>query len=429
MMLETALESRTLRRGTAIGMYLLIALTYVVNGMDRSVFSNFVKSITTEFHLSLAEGGLLSTVYAIGFGVTGIFAGYLLDRAARKSVMVAGILVYSVFTLLIPLSHGFWDMTAYRVITGVGEAMQQTAIFTIAGVFFARRRNLALGGLNAAYGVGAFIGPLLGTQIFLMSSGNWRPPLYVFGALGLVFAAVTMLVLSSDFSEYGKRARENAGAPAGPSAASAPGSWFNRNVVLLSIANIMIGILNYGYVGLYPTFLKSELHFSPSAAAFAQSLYGIGAITGIVSGYLGDRFGERRLVYLAVVGSAVSGVLMFDVAHAQWQQVLLSFLFGSFGSGFLFVNVYAMTQKAVRAAHVGKASGIASSAHYLGAGFAGALFGAMVDAWNWHLATVVQMVAIPAIAIVCVFFVRMTKQQPAGVSTDPAATVVGSETS
>lgn len=426
-MLETAVASRTVRRGTATAMYLLIALSYVVNAMDRSVFSNLVKSISTEFHLNLTEGGLLSTVYAIGFGVTGIFAGYLLDRAARKSVMVAGILVYSLFTLIMPLSHGFWDMTAYRVISGVGEAMQQTAIFTIAGVFFARRRNLAIGGLNAAYGVGAFIGPLLGTQIFLMS-GNWRPPLYVFGAVGLVFAAVTMVVLSSDFSEYGKRGREDRGETAGTSA-GAPGSWFNRNVVLLSVSNLMIGILNYGYIGLYPTFLKTELHFSPSAAAFAQSLYGIGAITGIVAGYLGDRFGERRLVYLAVVGSAASGLLMFDVVHAQWQQVLLSFLFGSFGSGFLFVNVYAMTQKAVRAGHIGKASGVASSAHYLGAGFAGAMFGAMVSAWNWHLATVVQMAAIPAIALVCVFFVRMSNQQPAGVSTDPAGTVVGSETS
>jgi MFS family permease len=421
MLLETAVTSRTLRRGTAIGMYLLIALSYVVNGMDRSVFSNLVKSVTTQFHLSLAEGGLLSTVYAIGFGLTGIVAGYLLDRWARKSIMIIGIAVYSVFTLLMPLSHGFWDMTTYRVITGIGEAMQQTAIFTIAGVYFARHRNAALGGLNAAYGLGSFVGPLLGTQIFLMASGNWRPPLYVFGALGLVFAALAMVVLSSEFSEYGKQAAREPAEVDASAAAAVPRSWLNRNVVLLSVSNMMIGILNYGYVGMYPTFLKSELHFSPAAAAFAQSWYGIGAITGIVAGYLGDRFGERRLVYLAVVGSAVSGLLMFDLApHAQWQQVVLSFLFGTFGSGFLFVNVYAMTQKAVRTGSIGKASGIASSAHYLGAGFSGALFGAMVDAWNWSLAAAVQMVAIPAIAIVCIAFVRMSKQQPTGVSTEPA---------
>ena len=56
MRLESAMPPRILRRCTAIAMY-LIALSYVVNAMDRSVFSNLVKSITTEFHLSLAEGG------------------------------------------------------------------------------------------------------------------------------------------------------------------------------------------------------------------------------------------------------------------------------------------------------------------------------------------------------------------------------------
>jgi MFS family permease len=409
--LKTQAAPKMIKRGSAIAMYVLIALSYVVNAMDRSVFSNLVKSVNTEFHLSLAQGGLLSTVYAIGFGLTGIVAGYLLDRLARKSIMVIGILVYSVFTLVMPLSHGFWDLGTYRLITGIGEAMQQTAIFTMAGVFFAQRRNLAIGGLNLAYGLGSFIGPILGTQIFLLSSSSWRPPLYVFGALGLAFAGVTMVALSRDFSEYGKRASGEEAIPARPVADPVPGRWFNRNVVLLSVANMMIGLLNYSYVGLYPTFLKSELHFSAAAAALAQSWYGIGAFAGIVSGYLGDRFGERKLVYLAVVGSAISGLLMFNGAHGQLQQGVLSFLFGTFGSGFLFVNIYALTQKAVAVGHIGKASGIASSAHYLGAGFAGVLFGTLVDAWNWGPATVVQMVTMPAIALVCVWLVNMKRPE------------------
>jgi MFS family permease len=397
----TVVPGTAIRRGAALVMYLLIALSYVVNAMDRSVFSNLVKSVTTEFHLSLAEGGLLSTVYAIGFGLTGVVAGYLLDRWARKTIMIAGIVIYSAFTLVMPLSQGFWDMTTYRVITGVGEAMQQTAIFTMAGVFFARRRNLAIGGLNVAYGVGSFIGPILGTQIFLAASGNWRPPLVVFGLLGLAFAGVTMVVLSTEFSEHGKGHSER------PADQPVSGGWFNRNVVLLSVANLMVGVLNYGYLGLYPTYLKSELHFSASAAAFAQSWYGIGAFMGLVAGYLADRYGERRLVYVAVLGSMVSGVLLFDVAHAPWQHVVLSFLFGTCGSGFLFVNIYALTQKAVPAGHIGKASGMASSAHYIGAGFAGALLGAMVDSWGWGVGASIQMVVMPLVAIVCVLFVRM----------------------
>jgi sugar phosphate permease len=66
-----------------------------------------------------------------------------------------------------------------------------------------------------------------------------------------------------------------------------------------------------------------------------------------------------------------------------------------------------MTQRSVSPDHIGKASGIASSAHYIGAGFAGALFGGIVQAWSWGGATIVQMVLLPCVAIVSVALVRM----------------------
>ena len=409
-MKTAAMPSRTagISLSAALAMYVIIALSYVVNSMDRSVFANLVSSVNAEFNLSLAQGGFLTTVFAIGFGLTGIFAGFLLDRWTRKSTMIVGMLIYSVFTLLIPLSHGFWDMGSFRLLTGIGEAMQQTAIFTMAGVFFSQQRNLAIGGMNVAYGLGSFLGPVLGTQLYLSTGNNWRLPLYIFGLLGVAFAVLVMFALSRRFSEYGKEDLSAAtpADPADPSEGPA-GPWLNRNLVLLAVANVSLGLLNYGYLGLYPTFLKSVLHFSPGTAALAQSMYGIGAFTGIISGYLADRMGERRLIYIATAGSMVSGLLMFTVATLPWQQALLSFLFGTFASGFLFVNIYAMTQKAVSRHHVGKASGIASSAHYIGAGFAGAVFGGIVQAWDWGAATLIQMIVLPVIAIVCVAFVRM----------------------
>jgi MFS family permease len=404
---DTVLPARTvgLSLSAALAMYVLIALSYVVNSMDRSVFSNLVTAVNAEFHLSLAQGGFLTTVFAIGFGLTGIFAGFLLDRWTRKSTMVVGMVIYSVFTLVIPLAHGFWDMGTFRLITGIGEAMQQTAIFTMAGVFFAQHRNLAIGGMNVAYGLGSFVGPLLGTQLYLATGASWRPPLYIFGGLGLAFAVVVMFTLSRKFSEYGKEPGRTGAGTAAPQVSAGP--WLNRNLVLLSIANVSVGLLNYGYLGLYPTFLKSVLHFSVGTAAVAQSMYGIGAFAGIVAGYLADRFGERPVIYVAVAGSMVSGLLMFIAATVPWEQDLLSFLFGTFASGFLFVNIYAMTQRSVSPDHIGKASGIASSAHYIGAGFAGALFGGIVQAWSWGGATLVQMVLLPCVAIVSVALVRM----------------------
>ncbi|MGV9797836.1 MFS transporter [Mycobacterium sp. NPDC003449] len=412
----TAAATARGRYGTiaGFGLYLFIACSYIVNAMDRQVFSNLNTYVKEDLNLSLAQSGFITTIFALGFGITGVCAGFLLDRYRRKTVLIAGMLVYSVFTMIIPLSQGFWDITAYRVVTGIGEAMQQTAIFTMAGVVFSRWRNLSLGGINAAYGIGSFLGPVIGIQLFLAGSHDWKLPLYVFGAIGIVYALLLLFFLPTEFSEYGKTAAEPSDTGAPEPAAPGKSGWITRNLILLAAANILLGVVNYSYLGLYPAFLKSELAYTPEAAALAASMYGVGAFAGLLSGYLADRFGERRLIFIAIAGSIVVGLLMFNVAEAQWQQIALSLLFGMFNSGFLFVNVYALTQRAVDVEHIGKASGVASSAHYIGAGFSGAIFGGIVQATGWGFGGLVVLVIVPVIAAACVVGVRLADKSPAG---------------
>lgn len=402
-----------------LGLYLFVTASYIVNGMDRQIFSNLVTYVEEDLNFSKAQGGFLTTVFAIGFGLTGIVAGMLLDRYRRKTVLIGGMILYSVFTILMPLAHGFWDLAAYRVISGVGEGLQQTTIFTIVGVIFAKRRNLALGGVNAAYGVGSFLGPILGIQLYLFGGDNWHLPLYVFGLIGLIYAGLMLFFFPSAFSEFGKaeqdelrrrEAEERAVAAAAENAEAPPGkfSWVNRNLVLIASANILLGVVNYSYLGLYPSFLKDSLGYSATAAALCASMYGIGAFGGIIGGYLADKFGERRLIVFAICSSLIVGMLMFNVAEAQWQQIILSLLFGLLNSGFLFVNVYALTQRVVDIRHIGKASGVASSAHYIGAGFSGAIFGALVDGFGWGFGSMVVIVIVPMIAAVAVLCIRLS---------------------
>lgn len=317
--------SRRLTSRAAITLYIIMASSYIVNAMDRQVFANLVKSINQELGLTIAQGGLLSTIFAVGFGITGFFAGYMLDKWARKTVMIAGILVYSLFTIAIGISTGFIDMGTFRILTGVGEAMQQTALFTIAGVVFASRRNLAIGGLNAAYGMGAFLGPVIGVQLFT-ASNSWRFPFYVFGIIGIVFAVILWFVLPKDFTEFAKEASTDKKAPVASAPIAESGtstaSWISKNLILLAIANGLISFSNFGYNGLYPTFLKSALTFSASDAAFAHGFYGIGAFTGIISGYLADKYGEKKILLFALVGSMANAYLMFNVLTVPWHQAV-----------------------------------------------------------------------------------------------------------
>jgi MFS family permease len=404
----TVVRAPDMKRTASIGAAvcaLILTASYIVNAMDRSVFPQFVRTINSELHFTLAQGGLLSTIFALGIGLGGIPTGYLLDRWSRKSIAVVGIAIYSFFTIVTVMAVGFWDMLAYRALSGVGEAMQQTALFTIFGAYFFRRRTLALGVLNVAYGIGAFIGPNLGVHLEHAGGGSWKYPMVVFALIGFVFCVLITLLVARSFSEVNEPETPRRALVA---TTELPQRLFNRNVTLVSLTNVVVGLATFGYVGLYPTFLQTMLHFTHQQAGFAASLYGIGAIAGVPAGWIGDRVGKRQrwVILGALLGTMITLYLMFEVATLPWQQDVLSCLQGIFGSGFLFVNIYAFTQRSARPEYAGRASGIASSAHYLPAAFAGLLFGELAHRFGWATAATLQLVLLSIVGIIAMLFVR-----------------------
>ena len=390
-------ENKTPTIGVALFFLFVVTATYVVNGMDRLLYPQLVPYINKQFGFSLAEGGLLATIFTLGMGIGGIPAGYLIDRLSRKSSVILGMVVYSLFTVACAYAVNFWDLAGYRVLTGVGEAVQQAALYTLVGAFFYRSRCLAFGSLNFAYGIGAFLGPVAGTRLFLVAGERWQIPLIIFGIAGLIVCAIFWAVVPKGFTEFkgsGKvedEVRED----------HLPQQLLTRNLILVSIVNVMVGFTNFSYIGLYPTFLKGALHYAPETAAYCAGMYGIGAFMGIPAGYISDRLNQRWVVIVAVFGTMLSGYLMFNVVTDVAQQIVLSFLYGTFGSGFLFVNIYALSQRSVRKAFLGRASGIASSAHYLPAAFAGGLFGALATWFGWGTAGLILWVVFPLISLCC----------------------------
>ena len=392
-------DTRELGAQLALVMLVVLAASYVVNAMDRQVFPVLLPNISRDYGFSLAEGGFLSTIFTLGIGIGGIPSGYLLDRFSRKTVIVAGIAIYSVFTVLTAFSLSFYDMATYRSLTGVGEAMQNAALFSAVGAYFYQRRAMALGSLNFAYGLGGFFGPLLGAQLFT-ATGTWKTPFYVYGLAGLVFVVVILAMVPKLFTERAEESR-----PGGQSADLMPARLINRNVVLGAIAAVVVGLSMYGYIGLYPTFLREQLGFSPEAAGFAASMFGLGALMGIPAGYLGDRFNQRWVITIALACGMVVGYLLFNVARDAITQDVLSFLEGTFGSGFLFVNVYSFVQRSVRPALIGRASGLFVASLYLPSALAGYLFALLVGQVGWGGAAIGQMVLLPIVGIVAMFLV------------------------
>src|SRR5215217_267979 len=139
----------------AFWMFVVLLLSYVVNAMDRQLFSVLAPDVRKALGLSLPQVGLAATVFTLGMGLAGIPTGYLLNRMSRRGVAILGLIIFSVATYLTAYSQGMSDLLLYRFISGLGEAMQLTALLAIGTTYFMNHRAVAASSLNFTFGIGA----------------------------------------------------------------------------------------------------------------------------------------------------------------------------------------------------------------------------------------------------------------------------------
>src|SRR5262249_17365495 len=149
----------------------------------------------------------------------------------------------------------------------------------------------------------------------------------------------------------------------------------------------------FGFLGMYPTYLRQELHFTPAAAGRIMSIYGLGVLVSVGGGFLGDRFAMRPLLIAMLLAGGATGWLLFNGPTDFAAQAALSFAFGVGFSGGIYVNLAAYQVKAVAAGLAGRASGIFVTSFYAAASIAGYTIGWLASRFGWTLAGDLQLAA------------------------------------
>ncbi|MET7656543.1 MFS transporter [Streptomyces sp. NPDC005486] len=387
---------------TGVG-FLLVVLSYMVNAMDRQVFPPLLPNIRAEYGFSLEQGGLLATNFTLGMALAGLPAGYLLDRFRRKTVLLVSIVIYSLGTMATPLATGFADMTLYRVVSGFGEGMQSAAIFAAIGAFFAHRRGLAFGVIGVGYSIGVFVAPLIGVRL-MNTHGTWHAPFYLFGTAGLLIATASLFLVRTGLTEHSAERTASS-----RTHEYMPASAYNRNTIALAVHSVVSGVAIYGFLGLYPTYLITSLHYTAGQAALAMSLLGFGGMTAVFGGWLGDRFDQRNLLILSLLAVSAISVCIYQTHAGVAVQCVFAFLMGAFGLGFVYPNSNSAMQRAVRPGQIGRASGLFVTSYYGPAAFSGLLFAALVEAYGWSRAGLLQVTLLPLLGVAALAFVRTSR--------------------
>jgi EmrB/QacA subfamily drug resistance transporter len=142
----------------------------------------------------------VATAYLLAAAVFLVPFGRLADIHGRKKVFAAGIVVYTLGSLLCGFSTSSAMLLSWRVMQGIGSAMMfGTALAIITSVFPPDERGRALGINVAAVYVGLSLGPFLGG--LLTQHLGWRSVFLANVPLGLIMISFVLWKLKGEWAE------------------------------------------------------------------------------------------------------------------------------------------------------------------------------------------------------------------------------------
>src|SRR6266568_771490 len=143
--------------------------------LDIAIVNVALPSIKTDLHFSQESLQWVITGYSIFFGGFLLLGGRFADLLGRRRMFMAGLLLFTVSSLLDGLAWSEGSLIAFRCLQGLGAALLSPAALSILTTTFqeGRERNRALGIWGAVAGSGSAAGVLLGGILTSALSWSW----------------------------------------------------------------------------------------------------------------------------------------------------------------------------------------------------------------------------------------------------------------
>ncbi|CAN5711853.1 MFS transporter [soil metagenome] len=141
----------------------LLTLANISSFLDRQILALLVMPIKRDMHLTDTQVSLLMGLsFAMFYTIFGILIGRLADRANRRSIVITGIVLWSLLTSLCAGVKNYTQFFLARMGVGVGEATLSPSAYSIITDYFPKRK---LGIAMSVFTMGIFLGSGLALAI------------------------------------------------------------------------------------------------------------------------------------------------------------------------------------------------------------------------------------------------------------------------
>lgn len=322
---------------------LLLLGIAIFNHADRFLLAGLVDPIKAEFGLSDGFMGLLmGPAFAVLYSSLAIPIAIFADKHNRVRIVVAGCIIWSLFTVLSGYATGPGTLALARIGVGVGEAAFQAPAYSIiAAYFLSEQRGKAFGILALSTYFGQMLGYGAGPAI--AAQEDWRMAFKLFGGIGLIVVMLAWLIIREPARTEQPVVRQ----PIGPLSAT----LFRLPSFRAMSFGMGLGVLSGIAFGFWaPTLFSRNYSMTMAEAGSAfGSAFVLPAMIGVIGfGFVSDRLARDNYGRMLLLSAISVGLATACVLAATWSPTInIALLWaipaGLFGGGWS-VGIYASLQ-------------------------------------------------------------------------------------
>lgn len=294
---------------------LVFTLMNFVLAMTAFVFGGILDKVAVSLNVSVANSGLLNTMYSYG-AAFGVPITLIVFRKIERSRLLKMMLFITILTTLaLVLTQDFTQLLIIRLIMGVSaNSYGILAISTVVALATAERQGRSLAFLIAGSSLALVIGIPLTRA--LSSILDWRSIFWMLNAIMILSLAYFVKFLPAGDHESTKLDMKN------------ELYFFKNTKTLLVIAYSLIMFVGYGafytYVTPYLLLLFPSLEATMSIILV---LLGISSFIGNwIGGIVSDHLGYAKSLLIGAALQTVFMLLIFVFQSVAWLSVLFSIL-------------------------------------------------------------------------------------------------------
>ncbi len=198
-MLEGTKNSWDITTGERVIFSIIVMVGAFMAILDTTIVDVIVPKLTGPLASDMYGVQWIITSYMISAAIALLITEYLIKRFGAKYIFIAGIIIFSSFSLMCGMSDNLSFIIFARVFQGTGEALiMVTSHIMIFSYYPPKKQGFAMG----IFGLGISFAPALGPTIggYLTEYYNWRMVFFINVPIGIILAISSMMFIPKDLN-------------------------------------------------------------------------------------------------------------------------------------------------------------------------------------------------------------------------------------